>query len=74
MPAGRRDRVSNQATRKEGVRSGGRCRDGGDGDEPPVRDVAGGGVDEAHNEEREERHGDERQRLVAREAAIQEQR
>ena len=34
MPAGRRDRVSNQATSKEGgVRGGGRCLDGGDGDE-----------------------------------------
>ena len=75
MPAGRRDRVSNQATRKEGgVRGGGRCLDGGDGDEAPVRDGAGGGVDEARNEEREERRGDERQRLVAREAAVQAQR
>jgi len=73
MPAGGRDRVSNQATKKEGgVRSGGRCLDGGDGDEPPVRDGAGGGVDEARNEERGERHDDERQRLVAREAAVQE--
>ena len=72
MPAGRRDRVSNQATRKEGgVRGGGRCLDGGDGDEAPVRDGAGGGVDEARNEER---RGDERQRLVAREAAVQAQR
>ena len=72
MPAGRRDRVSNQATRKEGgVCGGGRCLDGGDGDEAPVRDGAGGGVDEARNEER---CGDERQRLVAREAAVQAQR
>jgi len=50
---------------------GGRCLDGGDGDEAPVRDGAGGGVDEARNEER---RGDERQRLVAREAAVQAQR
>ena len=50
------------------MRGGGRCLDGGDGDEPPVRDDAGGGVDEACNEEREERHSDEHQRLVAREA------
>jgi len=57
MPAGRRDRVSNQATRKEGVRSGGRCLDGGDGDEAPVRDDVGCGVDEARNEEREDRSG-----------------
>ena len=75
MPAGRRDRVSNQATRKEGgVRGRGRCLDGGDGDEAPVRDSTGGGVDEARIEEHEERHGDERQRLVAREAAVQAQR
>ena len=58
MPAGRRDRVSNQATKKEGgVCGGGRCLDGGDGDEAPVRDGAGGAVDEARNEEREERRG-----------------
>ena len=58
MPAGRRDRVSNQATRKEGgVCGGGRCLDGGDDDEAPVRDDAGCGVDEARNEEREDRSG-----------------
>ena len=58
MPADRRDRVRNQATRKEGgVRGGGRCLDGGDGNEAPVRDGAGGGVDEARNEEREDRSG-----------------
>ena len=74
MPAGRRDRVSNQATKKEGGVRGGRCLDGGDGDEAPVRDGAGGGVDEARNEEREERRGDDCQRLVAREAAVQAQR
>ena len=75
MPAGRRDRVSNQAIRKEGgVRGGGRCLDGGDGDEAPVRDGTGGGVDKPRDEEREERRGDERQRLVAREAAVQAQR
>ena len=34
-----------------------RCLDGGDGDEAPVRDDAGGGVDEARNEEREDRSG-----------------
>ena len=51
MQASRRDRVSNQATKKEGgVRSGGRCLDGGDGDEAPVRDGAGGGVDEARKD------------------------
>ena len=71
MPAGRRDRMSNQATKKEGgVRGGGRCLDG---DEAPVRDGAGGAVDEARNEEREERRGDDCQRLVAREAAVQAQ-
>ena len=75
MPAGRRDRVSNQATRKEGgVCGGGRCLDGGDGDEAPVRDSAGGSVDEVRNEDREEQRGDERQWLVAREAAVQAQR
>ena len=58
MQTSRRDHVSNQATRnEEGVRGGGGCLDGGDGDEAPVRDGAGGGVDEARNEEREERRG-----------------
>ena len=73
MPAGRRDRVSNQATKKEGGVRGGRCLDGGDGDEAPVRDDAGCGVDEARNDEHEERRGDDCQRLVAREAAVQAQ-
>jgi len=39
------------------VRGGGRCLDGGDGDEAPVRDDVGCGVDEARNEEREDRSG-----------------